>query len=118
MPMFRAIDTGYFKKWSRDMAYVLGFFVADGSMITNKRGAHFVEFQVTDKEILLKIKKSLESGHKISVRIRNGNQKSLYRLQIGSKIMFNDLFRLGFTQKKSLTLKFPKVPRKYLADFV
>ena len=25
------------------MAYVLGFFTADGNMIKNKRGAHFIE---------------------------------------------------------------------------
>lgn len=33
------------------MAYVLGFFAADGYMIHNKRGAHFVDFYSNDLEI-------------------------------------------------------------------
>ncbi len=66
------------------MAYVLGFFAADGTMIKNKRGAHFIEFDITDKEILLKIRKTLGSNHKISVRdrryARNNRLKLGYRL--------------------------------------
>jgi len=38
------------------MAYVLGFFTADGSMIRNKRGTCFIELEITDKELLEKIK--------------------------------------------------------------
>jgi len=37
------------------MAYVLGFFTADGSMIRNKRGTCFIELEITDKELLEKL---------------------------------------------------------------
>jgi intein/homing endonuclease len=101
------------------MAYVLGFFAADGSMIQNKRGAHFIEFNITDLELLEDIKGALRSDHKISGRVRSGhNWKTLYRLQIGSKEMFRDLGRFGFSQDKSKKMRLPEIPNKYLGDFV
>ena len=101
------------------MAYVLGFFAADGTMIVNNRGAHFIEFHSTDKQLLLIVKKLFGSNHKISTRDKhNPKWKVGYRLQIGSKEMFNDLLKHGFMPNKSLILKFPEVPRKFLRDFV
>lgn len=100
------------------MAYVLGFFAADGSMIRNKRGAHFIEFTITDRIVLEQIQRVTNSTHRIAERERGGNCKTGYRLQIGSKKWFADLTRLGFTQSKSNTLQFPKVPEQYLGDFV
>ncbi len=100
------------------MAYVLGFFAADGSMIKNNRGAHFIEFQITDLGILVEIRRLLGSDHKISSRLRDSKWKTNYRLQIGSKEIYQNLSRLGFTQHKSNTLLFPDLPNKFLADFV
>ena len=102
------------------MAYVLGFFTADGNMIRGKRGNCYISFQITDSDILRKIKKALKSNHKIATRTRSRskNQKDGYRLQIGSKEMFADLEKLGLTQNKSLTIKLPKVPKAYLSHFV
>lgn len=100
------------------MAYVLGFFAADGSMLTNNRGAHFVEFHITDFEVIKIIQKALGSNHKISKRNLNNKWKTLYRLQIGSKEMFFDLDDLGFTQAKSKKMRLPKIPKKFLSDFV
>ncbi len=100
------------------MAYVLGFFCADGNMIRNKRGACFIEFQITDRDLLEKIKTALGSNHKIAVRKRGIRFKTSYRLQIGSKTIFDDLINLGIAPQKSKTLEFPKIPPKYLNDFV
>ena len=100
------------------MAYVLGFFTADGSMTKNKRGAHFVEFEITDKDLLYKIRELLGSNHKITEIKRNTRWKNTYRLQIGSKEIFNDLIRLGMTPNKSKTVDLPNVPNKYFSDFV
>ena len=100
------------------MAYVLGFFAADGSMITNNRGAHFIEFHITDFEVIEIIQKALGSNHTISKRNLNEKWKTLYRLQIGSKEMFFNLENLGFTQAKSKKMRLPEIPNKFLADFV
>ena len=101
------------------MAYVLGFFAADGSMLENNRGARFIEFTITDREILEYIQEVTNSNHRISERAsRKEGWKIQYRLQIGSRRWFDDLARLGFTQAKSQSLKFPAVPKSMLAGFV
>ena len=100
------------------MAYVLGFFAADGNMIRNKRGAHFIEFQITDRDLLIKIRKALGSEHKITTRKRNRNWKTIYRLQLGSKEIFDDLLILGMLPRKSKIISLPKIPDKYFAHFL
>ena len=101
------------------MAYILGFFAADGTMIANNRGAYFIEFHVTDKDIILKIRKVLGSNHKISIRDRGVKEWKLgYRLQIGSKEMFNDLSLLGFKPNKSKKMEMPEIPTDLVRDFV
>ena len=118
MPISRTLDQNFFKTWTHNMAYTLGFFAADGSMLANKRGAHFIEFTITDRTVLEYIQKITHSSHRISERERGGNCKTGYRLQVGSKEWFSDLTRLGFTQQKSNTLQFPKIPRAFFGDFV
>ena len=118
MPIYKTKNENFFKKWSAEMAYVLGFFAADGTMIKNKREAHFIEFSNTDKNLLEKIKKTLNSNHKISFRKRNKNWKQAYRLQIGSRVMFNDLTKIGLTQNKTKIMALPKIPNKYFSHFI
>jgi hypothetical protein len=118
MPIYKKKNENFFKKWSPEMAYVLGFFAADGCMIKNKRRAHFIEFQITDKDILLKIQKLLGSDHKISKRNMQVGWKTVYRLQIGSKVIFNDLLNFGFTPRKSKIIKLPEIPGEYFRHFV
>ncbi|MDO8686925.1 MAG: LAGLIDADG family homing endonuclease [Candidatus Berkelbacteria bacterium] len=118
MPIFKIKNDNFFKRWTPEMAYVLGFFTADGSMIRNKRGAHFLEFEITDKDLLEKIRELLGSNHKITARKRNNRWKTQYRLQIGSKIIYNDLLNLGLTPNKSKTIKLPVVHEKYFPHFL
>ncbi len=100
------------------MAYVLGFFAADGYVTKNKRGGCFWSIQIVDKELLEQIKVAIGSNHKIGIRVPKNSSKKLYRLQIGSKEMCNDLNRLGMRMKKTKTMLFPLVPRKYLRHFI
>jgi intein-encoded DNA endonuclease-like protein len=118
MPIHKAKNEDFFKIWTSDMAYVLGFFSADGSMYSTKRGGYYINFEITDIDLLKAIKKTLGARNKISVRRRPAGWKTIYRLQMGSKCMFNDLIILGFTQSKSLTMELPSIPLLYLADFV
>jgi len=101
------------------MAYVLGFFSADGYITVNRRGGQFWCIQITDRNLLEKIKKIIGSGHKISIRFpRKSTERKSYRLQIGSVEMCNDLRSLGFREKKTLNLSVPNVPEKYFSSFV
>ena len=112
------VNQNFFKAWTPEMAYVLGFFAADGNMSPHTNGGKYLEFTSCDKELILKTRKLLNSNHKISTRIRSGNPKPAYRIQIGSKILYDDLRLAGLTPNKSLTLKFPEISRSILKDFV
>lgn len=100
------------------MSYVLGFFAADGYITRNKRGGYFWSIQIVDKELLEKIKAVIGSNHKIGVRVPKNSNKKLYRLQIGSKEMCEDLIELGMRIKKTKTMQFPLVPVEYLKHFI
>jgi hypothetical protein len=118
VPIYKKVNKNFFKKWNRQMAYVLGFFAADGYITLNKRGANFWCIDITDKDLLYNIRDIIESEHKISERIGTENNKNQYRLQIGSKEMCNDLRKLGFQENKTKSLSTPNVPQKYFSDFV
>lgn len=113
------VDEEFFTQWSPNMAYILGFFAADGCLTINqKRNNKYVEFTSTDYEIIEKIKRTLKSGHKITTRKRDEKWLISYRIQIGSKKIFDDLINLGFTPNKSKTLEFPIIPLNYLSHFI
>ena len=122
MPTFRTLNQAFFKTWSPDMAYVLGYFAADGCMIANARNGHYIEFTSTD-HVLLRLVQRVTCAHQ-TIRTRKGDTrnhgkwKQTYRLQIGSNAWFGDLVKLGFSTNKSKTLIFPDVPETYLGDFV
>lgn len=99
------------------MAYILGFFVADGYVTVNKRGGQFWCIEIKDKKLIEAIKGKIESSHKISIRKRH-DRNSTYRLQIGSIEMCEDLRCLGFGQNKTKNLGVIKVPDKYFFSFV
>lgn len=116
--MYRAVNKDFFKKWTPEMAYVVGFFAADGYITVNRRGGQFWCIQITDKELLENIRRTIESHHKIGSRKRFGNAKTSYSIQIGSIEMCNDLRALGFTERKTKNLSVKKVPKKYFSHFI
>ena len=119
MPIFKTKNENLFKKWTPEMAYVLGFFAADGNLTLGKRGNHYIEFTSCDKDIIEKIRAILGSDHKISERkSKKENHKNSFRIQIGSKIMFCDLSKLGFTPNKSKKLVYPEIPQQCFQHFV
>jgi hypothetical protein len=59
----------------------------------------------------------MQSQHKIVERKRE-NEKVLYLLKIGSSILYDDLSKIGLCPNKSLTMKFPNIPKKFMKHFV
>lgn len=119
MPIFKNKNENLFKKWSSEMAYVLGFFAADGNLTLGKRGNHYIEFTSCDRDIIEKIRLIFSSNHKISERkSKKENNRNSFRIQIGSKILFQDLIKIGFTPNKSKSLAYPKIPERYFRHFV
>ena len=99
------------------MAYVLGFFAADGYITINKRGGHFWCINISDKKLLMEIRNKIESNHKIGIRHDKKGKYTTYRLQIGSIGMCDDLRKLGFQPNKTKSLAIPNIPDKHLSHF-
>lgn len=115
---FKNLNTNFFKNWSSQMAYVLGFFTADGNLAINPNGYHYIEFNSCDRESIEIVRNALNSRHKIAERNRNPKWKTSYRIQIGSKEIFEDLVKLGMKLRKSNDICFPNITPSYLSDFV
>lgn len=111
-----SVNENYFKKWSANMAYILGFILADGCIIegTYQGYSDALKFgvQKRDTDILEKIKKELSSEHKISL-CKNANH-----FCITNQTIVNDLKKLGIIYRKSLHENIPNVPKKYVKDFI
>lgn len=108
----------FFDSWSENMAYVLGFLAADGTIYKNKRGSYYIAFTSTDEELIVQMKKLMRVSNKIETYQSNKEWRLRYTLQIGSKKIFARLVSLGFTPNKSLTLKFPQIPDELLGHFL
>lgn len=106
------VNENYFKTWSNNMAYILGFFMADGCMVQDQQTISFAQ---KEKYILMQIKDVIESTHPIIQNPITG----VYILNIHSKIMKTDLMKLhGVTSKKSKELIFPIIPEEYMSHFI
>lgn len=124
------ICTDFFKRWSREMAYVLGFLYADGDITDSVKSSRtqYIKFSSKDKDVIEKIKFILEAEHPIHCRPpritlhRDGKfykSSELFYLRIGSRRMFSDLRKIGLTPNKSKVLRFPNtIPDKYLNGFI
>lgn len=109
------VNSDFFKKWTPEMAYVLGFTAADGN-ICHSGQAHTLHIASDDRDIIEKIKKVLTYSGPIHEKVRF-NMKISYSLRICDQILFHDLEKLGITERKSLTLR-PVVRNKFVRDFL
>ena len=112
-------NSDFFKTWSGDMAYVLGFIVTDGCLVEHKNGYNALNITNKDKGILKKILLVMDSDHKISVKSRGSAPEYRYfQIQIRNKNIYDDLLKLGLTPRKSKTIRMPIVPSEFFGDFV
>lgn len=116
MPIPKKYNKDFFKTWSGDMAYILGFMYADGNIVATKRGTHFVAIYTADKNLLIQIKECFKSDHKISAI--SSTTGIVYRIQIGSKEWFNDLGLIGLIPDKTKRMQLPVVPKEYIGCFI
>lgn len=104
------VNDNFFKVWSGDMAYILGFWFADGN-IFKKRFS--IGQNSKRKYILEKFLKKMCSNYPIR-QDATGN----CRFDILSEKIVADIKRLGGKENKSLDVEFPYIPYKYLSDFI
>ena len=122
------IEKNFFKSWSPQMAYLLGLLFSDGTVENTQKSSRTCYFAFTSKDfdLIQQVKELLSSSHTIHTRkplwqkIKNKEyfcNKTFY-LRVGSKNMYQDLVKLGLKPRKSLTLKFPRVPDSLLSFFI
>ncbi|MBI2523150.1 hypothetical protein HYW19_02050 [Candidatus Woesearchaeota archaeon] len=105
----------FFKKWSEEMAYILGFIAADGCIAKN-RSSYKLYFSIheKDKDLLEKIRKILAPKNKVSYY----KKERMYHFSFASTEMYNDLMKLGVTIRKTFTIMPPKIPKEYLRHYL
>jgi intein/homing endonuclease len=108
---FYDINEDFFSSWSPEMAYVFGLIITDGCV----SDVGVISLCINDRDLLEKVKKVLRSEHKIT---SSRHQKGLYHFHFAREKLAADLAKLGVLPKKSLTVKFPQVPERHLADFI
>lgn len=102
----------YFKKWSANMAYVLGMWFADGTVLKDSNYIALV-LQNQDKYLVESIRKELCYEGKLR-RDRNN-----WRLSIASKELHDDLISLGCVPNKSYIETVPVgIKEEHLRHFI
>lgn len=124
----KSFNEDFFKTWSPAMSYILGFISADGAVVDARKSSRtcYTSIVINDIELLQQIKKAMNSTHPL--HLKPGQYKKIknkiylcrdcYSLRFGSKEMFQDLVNLGITPRKSLRLKLPTIPNKYISFFI
>lgn len=116
LPPFRIrydVNQDFFKKWTKEMAYILGYWFADGSIwISN--GSYKFNITSNDVEHLERIRDIMESNNPIYDR----EDDDSHEFRISNKVIYNDILRLGGVPRKSSIARFPKVPNEYVIDFI
>lgn len=118
----------FFDSWTPEMAYVLGYFAADGCMYHSRNGGFYngglyFEFTSTDKKLLEIVRELMGISNKIELaQPWKGDQlawkrKTRYKLRIVNEKAYKKLLGLGFTPAKSLTLQFPNMPDSMFNHF-
>lgn len=114
----------FFDKWTEQMAYVLGFWYADGCITVNKytknnhncANKRFV-INNTDKQIMYDISKIIKIVPSIRPP-RNERQKTQYVINVNSNKFFDFCYLLIGTTDKTHSIHLPEVPSKYLHHFI
>jgi hypothetical protein len=111
------VNENFFKTWTPEMAYILGYIFADGNINWDiEKSYRALTITAAEKD----------AKHLENIRVMIGSTKPLlyskntksYRLIVNNSTICKDLMRLGVTPKKSLTVKFPNVPKPFLNHLV
>jgi hypothetical protein len=107
-----SVNKKFFREWSPNMAYILGFTCADGCVHGRTLSWELSNKFPSDKLLLERFSKELDSNYQVEERLKS------YRLRINSTFLVRYLERLGIVPNKTKILKFPKVPKNLLRHFI
>jgi len=118
------LNLDFFKTWTPEMAYILGYIWIAGA-VENSKTSHKLVLRCStkDEQVILYVRQCLGSQHKIHHQLaefRDGvNYEPKTRVYIPSKLLVERLMELGVKPRKShLDLPFPEVLPQHLSHFV
>jgi len=111
------VNENFFDEWNEQSAYILGLIYSDGNIAWNPKKGYYsltITASEKDKDHLEKIRNILSSTKPLLYAPKTKS----YRFIVNSKTLCKKLMRLGVTPRKSLTIKFPKLPKEHLKHFL
>lgn len=103
-------NINYFEKWSHNMAYILGFLTADGSV--NK---YTLSCKISEKDIsILEFIRNEIGGAKITKEKLNA-----VRVRFNSKYLVDTLQKYSIKPNKTFTVNIDfEIPNEYIGDYI
>lgn len=98
------------------MAYVLGFWFADGYMRHEK--SYRITFSSKDYDHLESIRKVIQTNTPLIQYKSHNKLEQNFTLILYSKNLYQQLQNLGGLRRKSLVMKWPTIPEIFLSDFL
>lgn len=105
------VNANFFKHWTADMAYLLGYITADGCMRPHRNE---LKINSVDYELLEHTQQLLQTDNLIR-KLKNSHY---YELSITSKELMSDLMKLGIHPRKTYTMALPTIPDEFFWDFL
>jgi predicted transcriptional regulator len=111
----KTVNENFFKEWNKEVAYVLGVLITDGSI---DRATGNIRLSMTDFDVIEAVAKAMDlKGGIVDRSLKKGKPQRL--LSICRSNMLTDLIALGLTARdKTLKQRFPDVPTEYRSHFL
>ena len=111
------IKEDFFDTPTEESSYILGFIAADGCILEGKnKKPSIVEISLAEKDRnhLLKMKNMIS----VDVPLKEIKKTNAVRCSLCSIKLAESLVKKGIMPRKSLTLKFPDIPKEYIRHFI
>lgn len=113
------VNENYFSKLNEQKAYWLGVMYADGNVSTNnKNSTGRIVLSSTDKNWLIDFSKHIDYTGPIREEVHKKFKKSVWKITIDSRKMYDDLVKLGCVPRKSLIIEFPNINKDLYNHFI
>lgn len=111
------VNETFFDEFNENSSYALGLIYSDGNIAWNPKKGYYsltITASEKDKAHLENIRNLLSSTKPLLYAPKTKS----YRLIVNNKNLCRGLMQSGVTPKKSLTIKFPEIPKNYLRHFM
>lgn len=116
-----SLKEDYFEKWSRNMAYILGFIYADGCIYhkvdgnSNESYALIIKLSSRDIDVLEFIKQEIAPG----ANLTNNTDSNMSTFRVSNNNLCLSLINRGIIPNKTYdSHTLPSVPKQFMPDFI